>query len=123
MASSSTANQNVSNARKRKNDPRHRDAPILRARAEGKVTADTRFAPRGSVRGAKLMPNLNGAVAVPRSLRASPFDPELLRPLQLMLAGGATDFEIADALGVHKDTLYDWKRQSPELAAMMLASK
>jgi hypothetical protein len=46
-----------------------------------------------------------------------------LRPLQLMLAGGATDFEIAHALGIHKDTLYDWKRQSPELAAMMLASK
>lgn len=40
-----------------------------------------------------------------------------------MLAGGATDYEIAEAVGVSTRTLYNWRNESPELYKMMLDSK
>lgn len=63
------------------------------------------------------------ARTVPRFARSHGFNPDYLMPIRLMLQGGATDNEIADALGITVDILYGWKRRNEELERMMRDSK
>lgn len=60
---------------------------------------------------------------VPREARTGRMPDNLLASLRLMLIGGATDQEICTALHINRDTLYNWRDRSPQLAAMMQAYK
>lgn len=48
--------------------------------------------------------------------RPTDYDPDILPKLPLLVDSGATDTEVADALGVSVRTVYRWKNEHPEFS-------
>lgn len=72
-----------------------------------------------SVRKKRVSPLPEMTGVVPRRRRSHAWRDEYLEPLRYMLMGGASDFEIAEALNIHPDTLYGWRESSPALRQML----
>jgi Homeodomain-like domain len=55
--------------------------------------------------------------------RPTKYDPKFLDTAAQMYCGGATDVEVADALGVSRSTLYNWQQTHPEFLDVAKVSK
>ena len=55
--------------------------------------------------------------------RPTDYDPDILPKLPLLVDSGATDTEVADALGVSVRTVYRWKNEHPEFRQALKLTK
>ncbi|HEY1898635.1 MAG TPA: helix-turn-helix domain-containing protein [Steroidobacteraceae bacterium] len=55
--------------------------------------------------------------------RPTKYLPQFLDKAAALYIGGATDLEVADALGVSRSTLYNWQQEHPEFLDVAAVSK
>jgi len=55
--------------------------------------------------------------------RPTKYRPEMVEVAQALAEQGATDQEVAASLGIHVDTLYQWRAARPEFSAALTVGK